>query len=120
VPLTVLIVDDHAGFRRFARRLLEAAGYVVVGDAADGSSAVAAVRALRPQVVLLDVLLPDADGFAVAKQLAAEPEPTRVVLTSSLGAADLGELLDTAHARGFVSKRDLTPGALAALLDGTA
>jgi DNA-binding NarL/FixJ family response regulator len=116
VPTTALIVDDHAGFRRFARKLLQAAGYAVVGDAADGSSALAAVRALRPDVVLLDVLLPDTTGFAVARELAAEPEGARVVLTSSLSASELGELARTQHAQGFISKRDLTPAALAAML----
>jgi len=66
----VLIVDDHAGFRRLARRLLEASGLTVVGDASDGASAVAAARALDPDLVLLDVVLPDSDGFAVAEQIA--------------------------------------------------
>src|SRR5262249_5647341 len=68
---TVLIVDDHAGFRESARALLEAEGFTVVGDAADGAAAVAAVARLRPDVVLLDVQLPDVDGFAVAGRLAA-------------------------------------------------
>ena len=71
MPTTALIVDDHPSFRRFAQKLLEAAGFLVVGDAEDGASALAAVRELRPDVVLLDVLLPDTTGFAVAKELAA-------------------------------------------------
>jgi DNA-binding NarL/FixJ family response regulator len=112
----VLVVDDHPSFRRFARRLLEAAGFDVVGDAEDGASGIAAVRELRPDVVLLDVLLPDTTGFAVAKELAAAPERPLVVLTSSRTAADLGALIDTHDARGFISKRDLTVAALAALV----
>lgn len=115
MPTTVLIVDDHPGFRRFAGKLLEAAGFLVVGGAQDGASALAAVRALRPDVVLLDVLLPDTTGFAVAEKLAAERERPLVVLTSSRSAADLGPLVRSEHVGGFVSKRDLTIAALAAL-----
>ena len=71
---TVLIVDDHAGFRGFARRLLEAGGFVVVGEVGDGVSALAAVERLRPELVLLDVMLPDTDGFTVAEQLATQAD----------------------------------------------
>src|SRR5438034_984067 len=78
---TILIVDDHPSFRRFARRLLEAEGFVVVGEASDGASAVAACRRWRPQLVLLDILLPDIDGFAVADTLADEPQRPVVILT---------------------------------------
>ena len=113
---TALIVDDHPSFRRFARKLLEAAGFRVVGDAEDGASALATVRELRPDVVLLDVRLPDMTGFAVAKELAAAPDRPLVVLTSSRSAADLGALVCTEHARGFVSKRDLTAATLDALV----
>ena len=116
MPTTALIVDDHPSFRRFARKLLESAGYLVVGDADGGTSAIAAVRTLRPDVVLLDVLLPDISGFEVAKVLAAQRERPLVVLTSSRSAADLGSLVCSEHARGFISKRDLTVAALAALI----
>src|SRR4051812_26771525 len=80
---TVLIVDDHPGFRRSAHRMLAAEGFEVLGESADGASALTAVRALRPRLVLLDVLLPDVDGFAVAEMLACEPSAPCVVLTSS-------------------------------------
>ena len=69
---TVLIVDDHPGFRAAARRLLELEGYVVVGEAVDGMTALDAVHELRPEVVLLDVQLPDIDGFEVAERLSAQ------------------------------------------------
>ena len=82
---TVLIVDDHAGFRASARALLEADGFEVLGEAADGESALEQARRLRPQVVLLDVQLPGMDGFAVAERLAAEPAAPAVVLISSRG-----------------------------------
>jgi two-component system nitrate/nitrite response regulator NarL len=117
VRATVLIVDDHAGFRRFARRLLEADGFVVVGEASDGASAVAAARTLRPQLVLLDVLLPDMDGFEVADALAREPVPPLVVLTSSRDASDLAMRLERAAATGFVHKSELSGPALAALIE---
>ena len=120
VPTTALIVDDHPTFRRFARKLLEAAGYLVVGEAENGAAAIAAVRDLHPNVVLLDVLLPDMTGFAVAKELANEPERPLVVLTSSRSASDLGPLVRREHAQGFISKRELTVAALAALVSEAA
>jgi DNA-binding NarL/FixJ family response regulator len=120
VATTALIVDDHPSFRRFARKLLESAGYDVVGVAEDGASALAAISALRPDVVLLDVLLPDMTGFDVAKELAGAAEPPLVVLTSSRSASDLGALVRTEHAKGFISKRDLTVAALAALVSEAA
>ena len=113
---TVLIVDDHDGFRESARALLEAEGFAVVGDAADGVSALAAVRRLQPDVVLLDIRLPDLDGFAVAELLAALDEPPRVVLISSRDAAAYGPRFDTAPVCGFLAKRDLSGASLAALV----
>jgi DNA-binding NarL/FixJ family response regulator len=113
----VVIVDDHATFRRSARRLLEADGFVVVGEASDGASAVATVRQFRPAIVLLDILLPDIDGFAVADLLAREPLAPLVVLTSSREASDLAARLDGSRARGFIHKGDLSGPALAALIE---
>jgi len=113
---TVLIVDDHADFRQSARALLEAEGFDVVGEAAGGEDAVAEVERLRPEVVLLDIQLPGADGFAVAERLAAEHSGATVILISSREAAAYGSRLDTAAARGFIAKRLLSGEALAALL----
>jgi CheY-like chemotaxis protein len=110
VTATVLVVDDHPSFRRFARRLLEAAGFAVVDEAGDGASALAAVRALRPDVVLLDVLLPDTTGFDLAEVLSSEPARPVIVLTSSRSAADIGDALERSTARGFIAKRDLSMG----------
>ena len=114
---TVLIVDDHDGFRESARALLEAEGFAVVGDAADGAGAIAEVARLRPDVVLLDVQLPDMDGFAVAGRLAAGRDPPRVVLISSRGAAAYGLRVGTAPVCGFLEKRELSGAMLAALVD---
>jgi DNA-binding NarL/FixJ family response regulator len=113
---SVLIVDDHAGFRSWARVLLEMQGYRVVGDVEDGASAVAAVRSLRPDVVLLDVRLPDIDGFEVIRQLAREGIEACVVLVSSRDARDFGDALERSGARGFVAKAELSAAALDAVL----
>jgi DNA-binding NarL/FixJ family response regulator len=118
VHATVLVVDDHPSFRRFARRLLEAAGWRVIGEAADGASALLSVRRLQPDVVLLDVLLPDTTGFELADLLSAAPGAPIVVLTSSRSASDLNGSLARSSARGFIAKSDLTAAALAALVSG--
>jgi DNA-binding NarL/FixJ family response regulator len=116
VGVTVLIVDDHPTFRKFARRLLEHAGYEVVGEAWDGVAAIEAARALRPRAVLLDVLLPDISGFEVARELAATLAESAVVLTSSRSARDLGAALGESPARGFIAKSDFSGTAFAALV----
>ena len=116
MPKTVLIVDDHDGFRRDARALLEADGFEVVGEAADGESAVGAATRLRPGLVLLDIQLPDMDGFEVALRLAAAADPPAVVLTSSRSAGAYRRRLAGSPARGFVPKNELSGEALSALL----
>ena len=118
MPTTVLIVDDHPSFRATARALLEAEGYEVVGEAEDGASALAAAASLRPDVVLLDVQLPDLDGFQVAARLSAGSNGCgpAVVLTSSRDGSDFGPLVAESGARGFVAKAELSGAALAALL----
>jgi DNA-binding NarL/FixJ family response regulator len=113
---TVVIADDHADFRVSARALLEAEGFSVIGEAADGAGALAAAARLRPDVLVLDVGLPDLDGFAVAERLAAEPGPPRVVLVSIREAAAYGGRLRGAAACGFIPKRELSGAALAALV----
>jgi DNA-binding NarL/FixJ family response regulator len=114
--MTVLIVDDHPSFRASARTLLEAEGYEIVGEAENGAQAVAAVEALHPDLVLLDVQLPDFDGFQVADRLRKLADPPAVVLTSSRDGADYGRCIGDCGARGFVPKADLSGAAIAALL----
>jgi DNA-binding NarL/FixJ family response regulator len=116
VPKRVLIVDDHQPFRSVARELLESAGYIVTGEAADAAEALAAVAANAPDAVLLDVQLPDRDGFAVAKELAAADGPL-VVLISSRDASDYGRRVAACGARGFIPKSKLSAAAVAALLE---
>jgi DNA-binding NarL/FixJ family response regulator len=113
---TVLIVDDHSSFRLQARAVLEAAGFVVVGEAADGRSGIALAAALRPEVVLLDIGLPDIDGFEVAGRLAAAQPGIAIVLTSSREATEYGFRLNACTAVGFLPKDQLSGSALAALV----
>ncbi len=116
MPPTVLIVDDHPSFRVTARALLEAEGFEIVGVAEDGASAIESARRLRPEVVLLDVQLPDIDGFGVAAALTSNGSSPAVVLTSSRDASEFGTLVERSGARGFIPKAELSGAALAALL----
>jgi DNA-binding NarL/FixJ family response regulator len=116
MAVSVLIVDDHAGFRAFARTLLSEEGFVVVGEAEDGAGALEAARNLRPDVVLLDVQLPDTNGFAVAERIAEDPDPPQVVLISTRDASTYRRRLDSALVRGFIAKAELSGPALAALV----
>jgi DNA-binding NarL/FixJ family response regulator len=112
----ILIVDDHPSFRASARALLEAEGYEVVGEAADGRSGVRAAHELRPDVVLLDVQLPDLDGFQVASRLTANGAGPAIVLVSSRPAEDVAPLADSSGALGFITKSELSGERLEALL----
>ena len=113
---TVLIVDDHPSYRATARLLLEADGLDVIGEAQDGTSALEAVARLQPDVVLLDVNLPDIDGFEVASRLTANGGGPAIVLCSSRAAEDFGELVARSGARGFVAKADLSGAAVRELV----
>jgi DNA-binding NarL/FixJ family response regulator len=111
----VLIVDDHPAFRASARLLLESEGYEVVGEAGDGTSAVTAANELAPDFVLLDVQLPDIDGFEVAGQLTNGNGPD-IVLVSSRDSSDFGPLVARSGARGFVPKAELSGARIHELL----
>jgi DNA-binding NarL/FixJ family response regulator len=113
---TLLIVDDHEDFRRSAETLLELEGFDVVGFAEDGPSALSAVAALRPDVVLLDVQLPGMDGFEVVRQLRARREHARVVLISSRDRSAYASELVDAPVRGFLAKSELSGAALHAFI----
>jgi len=117
MPERVLIVDDHAGFRGVARRLLQEIGRQVVGEAGTGAEALSESRRLKPDVVLLDIQLPDLDGLAVAATLNSEPQPPAVVLVSTRDAADYGPRLSDCGALGFIAKADLTAESLTSLLE---
>jgi DNA-binding NarL/FixJ family response regulator len=112
---TVLIVDDHPGFRAAARMLLEAEGYDVVAESATGNDALEAAARLRPALVLLDIGLPDLDGIEVAGRLTAHAPAPAVVLTSSRDSTDYRPLIESSGARGFIPKADLCGASIAAL-----
>ena len=114
----MLIVDDHASFRVSARLLLTAGGYEVVGEAEDGRTGLSEAERLAPDVVLLDVFLPDIDGFEVASEIAARGAAI-VVLTSSHDGGDFGALVQESGAGGFIPKAELSGKALDAVLQAT-
>ena len=113
---TVLIVDDHPSFRASAKAILEADGFEVTGEAEDGESAIVAAGRLHPDIVLLDVQLPDLDGFEVTRRLMANNGKTCVVLVSSRDGADFGPLVESSGACGFVPKSELSGEAVTALI----
>lgn len=113
---TALVVDDHPGFRSYARVFLESSGFGVVGEARDGAGALEQTARLRPDLVLLDVHLPDIDGFEVARRLAQGVRPPAVILVSARDPLDFGPRLPSPWARGFVPKSRLSRAALDALL----
>ncbi|MGW0661243.1 response regulator [Streptodolium elevatio] len=119
-PLTVVLVDDHEGFRRLATRLLTSWGYRVVGEAADGPGGVEAARRLRPDLVLLDVQLPGYDGFTAADRIRADDAGVGIVLISGRARDDYGDRIAGAHADGYISKEELSPQSLAATLRASA
>jgi DNA-binding NarL/FixJ family response regulator len=116
VGFTVLIVDDHAGFRAMARALLEAEGFEVVGEAEDAAAALLAASQLQPQVVLLDIQLPDLDGFEVAERLARAGDPPAVVLVSTRDVSSYRRRLAGSPVRGFIPKNELSGSVLTALV----
>jgi DNA-binding NarL/FixJ family response regulator len=111
---SIVIVDDHSGFRACARRLLESEGYEVIGEASDAASGLAAARALEPEMMLIDVCLPDLDGFELAERLKALDNPPAVILTSSR-CAELEPLGNGGCACGVVPKDELSGEVLEAL-----
>jgi DNA-binding NarL/FixJ family response regulator len=116
VSRRILIVDDHPGFRASARRMLEAGGFEVVGEAGDGAAALRAARDLVPDMVLLDVQLPDANGVDLAVCLGEDGGGPAVILTSSRPADQLGPEVTASGALGFIPKDELTPAAIMGLI----
>ena len=114
--LTVVIVDDHPSFRAVARMVLETDGFLVLGTEEDGESGVVGTLRLEPDVVLLDVELPDIDGFAVAARLREAGSRAAIVLASSRDRSDFGSLVDESGARGFLTKAELTGDAIRRLV----
>jgi CheY-like chemotaxis protein len=113
----VLVVDDNAGFRGLAARVLSGWGYEVI-EAGGVAEAVACAVERRPQTVVVDIDLPDGDGFGLTEQLVALPSPPRVVLVST--DADPGNRAAARRvgAVGFLPKDELLGGALQGMIDG--
>ena len=118
MPARVLIVDDDARFRALARALLEACGYAVVAEAADGEEALAAVLRVRPSAALVDVQLPDTDGFTLARRLADAHPGLRILLTSMDPTLATRAAVTDSRAFAFVPKDDLAVTDLAQWLGG--
>lgn len=116
---TAVIVDDHEGFRAFARAFLVASGFDVIGEAGDGAGAVETIERLDPDIVLLDVLLPDTDGFEVARRVLEGARRPAIVLTSTREASDYGTKVGQVGVRGFISKGDLSRQRLESVLWGS-
>ena len=111
--MRIILVDDHGPFRIAARRLLEAENCLVVAEAVSGEHALAKVSGTEADVVLVDVFLPGIDGFATARELAAEAGGPQVVLISSRPLADIGaDRVAGSGARGFLHKAELSRAAL--------
>jgi two-component system response regulator EvgA len=116
VARRILIIDDNAAFRAAARRLLEQEGFVVVADVDNSVSGLEEARRQRPDLVLLDVQLPDLDGFEVAERLARLEGQIEVILTSTLDGSDFGALVASSPVAGFIPKAELSAAAIEALL----
>jgi DNA-binding NarL/FixJ family response regulator len=112
----VLLVDDHPGFRRVTRMMLEFGDFDVVGEADSCAAARVQAAQVPADVALLDVMLPDGDGVALAEELRLTRPAMAVVLVSSRTRAELGDRLVGSGARGFLHKSELTAAGFAALL----
>jgi DNA-binding NarL/FixJ family response regulator len=117
VPTTIVIVDDDPRFRGIARRLLESEGFDVIGEAADGREALAVAQELEPDVVLLDVQLPDIDGIEVATRLSSAGDGPAIVLTSTRDESDFGPRVEQSGARGFVPKGEISAERITSLCE---
>ena len=115
---TVVIVDDNEAFRERTRTLLDAEGYLVIGDAGDGAGGLRLLRELKPDLALLDVQLPDTDGFTLAERARAPDGNTSIIIISTREAQDYAGSVARCGALGFVSKSELCGGALRKILDG--
>ena len=114
---TIVIVDDDPRFRGIARRLLESEGFEVIGEASGGREALAVTRELEPEILLLDVQLPDIDGIEVATTLSAEGDRPAIVLTSTRDESDFGPQVEESGARGFVPKGEISAERITSLCE---
>jgi DNA-binding NarL/FixJ family response regulator len=118
MPRSVLVVDDDAGFRALATRVLTSWGHAVIGQAGSVAEALAQAARLRPEVVLVDIGLPDGDGFSLTEQLVAMPWAVRVVLISAQGDRATAQAAQRAGADSFLPKDELSSARLRRLIEG--
>ena len=118
MPRSVLVVDDDAGFRDLAARILTSWGHAVIGEAGSVAEALAQAARLRPDTVLVDIGLPDGDGFSLTEQLVAMPWAVHVVLISSEADRTTVQAAQRAGADSFVPKDELPSVALRQLIEG--
>jgi DNA-binding NarL/FixJ family response regulator len=117
-PVTVLVVDDQAPFRTAAKAVLRRAeGFELVGEAGSGTEAVELVGTLQPELVLMDINMPEMNGVEATRRIVAERPSTVVFLCSTYDASDLPADAPTSGARAYVHKEHLSPAALRELWD---
>jgi|SRR5829696_847189 len=114
MPSTVLIVDDHARFRRAAQALLEAEGYEVIAESATGGEALEAADRAQPTLVLARHRAPRHRRHPCRRAADRGDRSRAVVLTSSRDAADYQPLVERCGACGFIAKAELSGAAIAA------
>ena len=112
ISRSVLLVDDHPGFRAQAGRLLICEGYSVIGEAGDCGTAIERAHALAPEIALVDIHLPDGTGFELAERLCAIADGPAVILISSRDRAELEPCVSESPALGFIPKADLSRTAI--------
>jgi two-component system nitrate/nitrite response regulator NarL len=111
VPISVLLIDDDPSFRVLAQRAISGAGMSVIGEADTAREGIKAARDLQPDVVLVDVGLPDCDGITLAQELSALPWGPRVIVTSVDQDVATPDEVERSGASGFISKHELSgPG----------
>lgn len=131
MPLRCLIVDDSAAFLETARALLEREGVTVVGVASNTAEALRQARALRPDIILVDIGLGEESGFDLARLLARDAQGAdgqgadgqgggaAVILISARAEADYAELIAESPAAGFLAKPQLSARAIDRILGHT-
>jgi DNA-binding NarL/FixJ family response regulator len=120
VPLRCLLVDDNSAFLQAASTLLERQGMTVVGVVSTGAEAVQRTVELRPDVVLVDIVLGTESGFDVARELAGRDSGRpAVILISTHAEADFSDLIDGTPAAGFVAKSELSADAIQRLVNSS-
>jgi DNA-binding NarL/FixJ family response regulator len=118
MPIRCLVVDDSRSFLDAARAVLEREGLTIAGVASTGAEALEEARALRPDVVLLDISLGDESGFDVARCLVEDsPDGATVILISTHSEADFSDLIAASPAAGFVPKSELSASAIRRFVD---